>query len=180
MIYISEISNKPLERGNNNNQDQTFDLLEKLNIDFSCVSNDVVETMEECEELDKVLEVEIRKSLLVRNQKKTRYYLVVMPASKRCDMKELALLLDENKLSFASSSDMLSLLNSIPGSLSIMGLINDKDNSVQLVFDKSILDSEYFGCNTGTNKSHLKLKTSDVIDKILPYINHNPIIIDIE
>ena len=128
MINISEISNKALEKGNNKNQDQTFDLLEKLNIEFSCVSNDVVETMEECEKLNKVLGVEIRKSLLVRNQKKTRYYLVVMPAFKRCDMKELALLLDETKLSFASSSDMLSLLNSIPGSLSVMGLINDKDN----------------------------------------------------
>ena len=55
MAYISEISNKPLERGNDKNQDQTFDLLEKINIEFSCVSNDVVETMEECEELLKML-----------------------------------------------------------------------------------------------------------------------------
>ena len=58
MINISEISNKALEKGNNKNQDQTFDLLEKLNIEFSCVSNDVVETMEECEKLNKVIEVQ--------------------------------------------------------------------------------------------------------------------------
>lgn len=179
MSYISEIGTKPLAKGKNPTQDKVFDLLEQLKISYECVENEVVETMEECRELDEVLGTEIRKSLLVRNQKKTRYFLVVMPADKRCNMAALAGKLGEAKLSFASEDAMVSLLGCHPGSASVMGTINDTDGRVQVVFDKSVASAEWFGCNTGINTAHLKLKTGDVLNKFLPEIHHKAMIISL-
>lgn len=179
MTYISQISTKPLAKGKNPTQDKVFDLLEQLKIPYECVENDVVKTMEECQELDEMLGTEIRKSLLVRNQKKTKFYLVVMPADKRCNMADLAQKLGETKLSFASEDAMVSLLGCHPGSASVMGTINDTDNRVQVVFDKTVASAEWFGCNPGINTAHLKLKTEDVLKKFLPEIHHKAMIISI-
>lgn len=179
MTYISELSTKQLAKGKNSTQDKVFDLLEQLKIPYECVENDVVETMEECMELNEALGTEIRKSLLVRNQKKTRFFLVVMPAAKRCNMANLAGKLGETKLSFASEDTMVSLLGCHPGSASVMGTINDTDNQVQIVLDKSVAAAEWFGCNPGINTAHLKLKTEDLLNKFLPEIHHKPMIISL-
>lgn len=179
MTYISEIQKTALEKGHNETQDRAFALLEELNIPFECVENEVVETMEECKELDEALGTEIRKSLLIRNQKKTRYYLVVMPAAKRCNMGDLSWKLGEGKLSFASEQAMMDLLGAHPGSASIMGIINDTEDAVQVVFDQSVTKEEWFGCNTGINTAHLKLKTEDVLKKILPALHHKPMIVSL-
>lgn len=179
MAYISEIRTEAIEKGKNSTQDKVFDLLAQLNIPYECVENDVVDTMEECKELDDALGTQIRKSLLVRDQKKTRYYLVVMPADKRCNMAALAGKLGENKLSFASEDAMVELLGCHPGSASIMGTVNDTDNRVQIIFDRSVASEEWFGCNTGINTAHLKLRTEDVLHKLLPEIHHKAQIISL-
>lgn len=172
MSFISEISTTQLAKGKNATQDKVFELLEKLQIPYECVENDVVETMEECKELDEVLGTEIRKSLLVRDQKKLRFYLVVMPAEKRCNMAALAQKLGEAKLSFASENSMLELLDCHPGSASVMGTINDTENRVQVVVDKEVAEDEWFGCNPGINTAHLKIHTKDLLDKVLPEMHH--------
>ena len=179
MLYISEVSTKQLSKGKNPTQDKVFSLLEELKIPYECVENDVVETMEECKALDDTLGTEIRKSLLVRNQKKTRYFLVVVPADKRVNMKELAQKLGAGKLSFASGDSMEKYLGCQPGSASVMGTINDEENVVQVVFDEEVAGEEWFGCNAGINTSHLKLKTEDVLNKILPHIDHNATVISV-
>lgn len=63
-------------------------------------------------------------------------------------------------------------LNITPGSLSLMGLIFDKDKKVHLVIDREVLDEEYFGCHPCINTSTLLMKTSDVKEKILPALGH--------
>ena len=62
--------------------------------------------------------------------------------------------------------------NICPGSLSLMGLIFDKEKKVHLVIDKEVLDEEYFGCHPCINTSTLLMKTSDVKEKILPALGH--------
>jgi len=63
-------------------------------------------------------------------------------------------------------------LNITPGSLSLMGLIFDKEKKVHLVIDKEVLDEENFGCHPCINTSTLLMKTSDVKEKILPALGH--------
>ena len=82
-------------------------------------------------------------------------------------------------LSFASGELMEEHLGTKPGSASVMGLINDEDDYVQLIVDKEVADEEWFGCNTGINTSHLKLKTADLLNKFLPQIRHKAKIMEL-
>jgi len=171
-MYISEISTTQIAKGKDATQDKVFDLLDELKIPYECVENDVVEAMEECKEIDEKLGTEIRKSIFLCNRKKTAFFLVIMPAEKRLSMSELGQKL--GKLSFASEEYMMQYLGCHPGSVSVMGVINDTQGKVQVVVDKEVADEEWFGCNPGINTAHLKLKTNDVLKKFLPKTGHFP------
>ena len=62
-----------------------------------------------------------------------------------------------------------------PGSVSILGLMNDKENNVKLYIDRDVLKGEYIGCHPCINTSSLRMKTSDIIEKFLPAVGHEPI-----
>ena len=64
-----------------------------------------------------------------------------------------------------------------PGSVSVMGLQNDAENRVRLLIDEDVLKEEYVGCHPCRNTSSLKLKTSDLLEKVLPAVHHQPVII---
>ena len=70
-------------------------------------------------------------------------------------------------------------LHESPGSASIMGLVNDEDEYVQLIIDKEVADAEWFGCNPGINTAHLKIKTDDLLKKFLPKIYHRSKIVEL-
>lgn len=171
MIYISEISNvAPTECGPT--EKKVYKLLDKLKIPFERVDNDVVEAMEECKEIDKALGTEIRKSIFLCNKKKTSFFLVVLPAEKSLDTAALEKKIGVSHLSFASGELMEKHMGCLPGSASVMGLVNDEDDYVQLIVDKEVADEEWFGCNPGVNTAHLKMKTTDLLNKFLPQIHH--------
>ena len=67
---------------------------------------------------------------------------------------------------------MLEYLDIKPGAVSIMGLMNDKENNVKLLVDEDVLKDEYIGCHPCVNTSSLKLRTKDVFDKYLKAVNH--------
>ena len=158
---------------------KVFSILQKLGIPFQRVDNDVVETMEECKEINQVLGAEIRKSIFLCNRKKTSFFLVVMPAEKSLNVKALGKQIGVSGLSFASGELMEKHLGAKPGSASVMGLVNDEDDYVQLIMDKEVAEAEWFACNTGINTSHLKLRTGDLLNKFLPHIGHKPEIIEL-
>lgn len=105
-------------------------------------------------------------------RKKTSFFLVVLPAGKSLDTASLGSKLGVSKLSFASAESMTEFLGALPGSASVMGLINDEDDYVQLIIDKEVTDEEWFGCNPGINTAHLKMRTADLLGKFLPKIHH--------
>lgn len=68
---------------------------------------------------------------------------------------------------------MLKYLDIEPGSVSIMGLMNDKDHAVKLLIDEVVFKDEFLGCHPCVNTSSLKLRTEDVIKKFLPAVGHD-------
>lgn len=178
-IYISEISTTAPAKGTNPIKDQVFSMLDKLHIPYERVENDAVETMDECKEIDQALGTEIRKSIFLCNQKKTSFFLVVMPAEKQLDTAAFAKKIGVSHLSFASGELMEKYLGTTPGSASVMGLIHDEDEYVQLVIDKEVAQEEWFGCNPGINTDHLKIRTEDLLKKFLPKIYHRAKIIEL-
>ena len=95
--------------------------------------------MEACLEIDKILEATVCKNLFLTNRQHTEYYLLMMPGDKVFKTKELPAQLGCARLSFAPSEFMLKYLDIEPGAVSLMGLMNDKDNKVQLVVDEDVM-----------------------------------------
>lgn len=151
---------------------KAYDLLDKLNIDYTYVDHEKADTMEALNEVNEVLGVSICKNLFLCNRQKTKFYLLLMPGDKPFKTKEISSQIGSARLSFASAEDMERYLNVTPGSASVLGLMNDKENDVALLIDEDVLKDEFFGCHPLVNSSSLKFKTSDLIEKILPEIKH--------
>lgn len=178
-MYISEITNEKPTEFASDLEKEVYNKLEELNIEYDRVDNDVVESMEECIEISNKLGAEIRKTIIVCNRQKTDFYLVILPADKRFDSKLFSQKMECARVSFASGEDMESLLGVAPGSATVMSLVKDKENKVKVIIDEEVAKEEYFSCNTGANTRHIKIKTSDLIEKILPELNHEPTIISL-
>lgn len=172
-------SSRPTDSNRLDKEYKTYDLLEKLNIPFLRLDHEATATIDSCHEVDQILNIEICKNLFLCNSQKTNFYLLVMPGNKRFDTKILSKQLGTARLSFAKPEFMERYLNITPGSVSVLGLMNDWNNQVQLLIDKDILKQEYFGCHPCVNTSSLKVKMSDIIERFLPNVNHKPIFVDL-
>ena len=161
------------EAGREDREIRVYDLLDKLGIEYIRTDHERTDTMEECNEIDKVLEVLICKNLFLCNRQKTNFYLLMMPGDKPFKTKELSSQINSARLSFASAEDMEKYLDIKPGAVSVMGLMNDHDNMVQLLVDEDVLKGEYFGCHPCVNTSSMKLKTEDVFTKYLKAVHHD-------
>ena len=159
---------------------RVYDLLDKLAMWYQRVDHAPADTMEVCNEIDKVLGATICKNLFLCNRKKTKFYLLMMPGDKGFKTKELSGQHGIRRLSFASAEDMEKLLDITPGSVSVMGLMNDKDNVVQLLVDEDVLEGEYLGCHPCMNTSSLKLRTKEVFDVFLPHVKHEALIVHLD
>lgn len=149
-----------------------YELLDKLQIPYERIDHEAAQTMEACEEIDKMLGVTMCKNLFLRNQQKTCFYLLLMPGDKKFMTKILSKQLGISRLSFAEAEFMEQYLNITPGSVSVMGLMNDKENLVNLLIDQDILEAEYIGCHPCVNTSSMKIKTRDILEKFLQHTGH--------
>ncbi len=126
---------------------RTYDFLDKLGIEYLRTDHEPANNMEACNGIDAVLGVLICKNLFLCNRQKTNFYLLMMPGDKKFKTKELSSQIGSARLSFADPEDMLKYLDIEPGAVSIMGLMNDKENAVQLLIDDDILKGEDLGCH---------------------------------
>ena len=140
---------------------RVYDLLDQLGISYLRTDHEAAGTMEDCNEIDRILDVLICKNLFLCNRQKTKFYLLMMPGDKPFKTKEY----------------MEEYLDITPGSVSIMGLMNDTDNQVQLLVDEEVLQGEFLGCHPCVNTSSLKLGTKDVFEKFLPAVHHEYVVV---
>ena len=98
-----------------------------------------------------------------------------MPGDKPFKTKDLSAQIQSSRLSFAKPEYMEKYLNITPGSVSILGLMNDSEKKVNLLIDEDILKEPYFGCHPCINTSSLKFTTEDLIGKVIPALEHKPI-----
>lgn len=136
-------------------------------------------TMEACAEIDKVLQAPTCKNLLLCNRQKTQYYILLIPGDKVFKTSVLSKQIGSSRLSFASGEDMEELLDITPGSLSVLGLMNDPENRVTLLIDKPVLEGEYYGCHPCMNTTTLRLKTRDLMETVIPAMCHVPVFVDL-
>ena len=153
---------------------QSYDLLDSLGVHYQRIDHEAAMTMEACAEIDRVLDATICKNLLLCNRQCTSFYLLMIPGDKVFKTSELSKQIGSSRLSFAKPEYMEQFLNITPGSVSVLGLMNDKENQVQLLIDEDVLKGEFFGCHPCINTSSLRLRTADLMEKIIPAMGHEP------
>ena len=158
---------------------KVYDFLDSLGVPFVRVDHEAVMTIEACKGIDETLGITINKNLFLCNRQKTAFYLLLLPGGKALKTKELSAQIPTSRLSFGSGEDMERLLNVTPGSATVMGLLFDPENKVQLVIDEDILKEEYMGCHPCINTSSIRFKTQDFLDKIVGALHHDYIVVNL-
>lgn len=167
------------ESGRLERETATYDLLDQLSIPFDRVDHGPAATIEDCEEIDKVLGVQMCKNLFLCNRQKTQFYLLLIDGQKPLRTKDLSQQLGVARLSFADGSFMEEFLHISPGAVSVMGLMNDTEQRVQLVIDRPVAEAEWLGCHPCVNTSSLRMRMDDVLERFLPQVGHAPIVVDL-
>ena len=160
-------------------QQEVLRLLEKLHIPYQYVTHDAANTMEDCLAISEALNVAVCKNLFLTNRQQTAFYLLCMPADKPFKTKDLSAQIGSARLSFAPPEKMEELLGVSPGSASVLALVNDRDNRVQLLLDRSTYQAAYFGCHPCLNTGTVRMETSDLLNLFLPYVGHRATIVDL-
>lgn len=155
-------------------EQRCYKLLDELGLEYwRCDHPDAnANTMEDCKEIDSILEAVVCKNLVLCNRQHTQFYLLMMPGDKKFKTKELSSQIGSARLSFAEAEYMEELMDVTPGSASILGLMNDKDNRVQLLVDEDVLAGEFVGCHPCINTTSLKLYGKDMFGPLLKAMNH--------
>lgn len=163
--------------GRQDREKRAYAFLDGLGVAFERTDHpdEPATTMEACAKIDAVLDVRICKNLFLCNRQKTNFYLLIMPGDKPFKTKELSKQMGISRLSFADEDAMIELLDLYPGSVSVLGLMNDREHRVQLVIDEDVLKEEFFGCHPCVNTSSVRFKTSDLTGKIIPALKVSPI-----
>ena len=158
---------------------RVYDFLDNLGIDYSRVDHEAAMTMDACAAIDGVLETTMCKNLMLCNRQCTDFYILLIPGDKKFKTSVLSKQIGSSRLSFADGQYMEQFLDITPGSLSVLGLMNDKENRVRLLIDKDVLTGEYIGVHPCVNTASLKLKTSDLVEKIIPAMGHEPTYVEL-
>lgn len=158
---------------------RTYDLLDSLGVPYTRVDHDALPTIEACREVDQLLSTEICKNLFLRNAQKTDFYLLLMPGNKKFKTSLLSKQIGSARLSFGEADFMEEFMDLTPGSVTVLGLMNDREKRVRLLIDKDVLKQEFFGCHPCINTSSLKLLTKDLTDRILPALSHPFTVVDL-
>ena len=160
-------------------EERCYDLLDRLGIAYTRVDHEHADTIEACKEIEKLLGCEICKNLFLTNRQMTEVWLLLMPGEKPFKTKLLSKQIGSARLSFASPEQMLRYLDITPGSVSVLGLMNDSEKKVRLLIDRDLLSQESIGMHPCINTSSLCVKTADLTEKLLPAMEHEPTIVDL-
>jgi Ala-tRNA(Pro) deacylase len=136
-----------------------YDLLDRLGLTYDRADHDAADTIEACAAVEDVLGAGICKNLF--------------------RTKDLSHQIGSARLSFAAPEHMLELLDITPGSVSVLGLMNDHDGRVRLLIDRDLLKDAYLCCHPCINTSTLKLRMADAIDVLIPAMKHAPTYVDL-
>lgn len=172
MFYVSEIKTDAPEAFKTSLQQKVYQVLAELKIPYKRVDTDEAITMEDCVQINAKLDMDMVKTLFLCNKKKTLFYLFITTDKKPFDTKKFCEALEIPRVSFAPQELFEEILETKIGAATIYSVLDDWDKTIQVIFDQEVADSEYYGCSDGTTTGYMKVKTEDILTKILPHSRH--------
>ena len=160
---------------------RVYDFLDSLGVRYKRIDHEEAMTMEACEEIDRTLGegAAICKNLFLCNRQETEFYLLLIPGEKPFKTKYLSAQIGSSRLSFGKPEYIEKFLDITPGSVSVLGLMNDQEKKVRLLIDEDVLTKPYFACHPCINTSSLRFDMKDLTEKIIPAMGHEPTIVNL-
>lgn len=154
------------------NKQEIYDFIKSKNIWHEITEHKAVFNMNELSEIEVPYPEYDAKNLFVRDDKKRNYYLITVKGDKRVDLKEFRRQNNTRPLSFASEQELMSIMNLIVGSVTPLGMLNDKELKVAFYLDKDFLNGkQIIGIHPNENTATLWLKVEDLISIIKEHGN---------
>lgn len=172
-------TSKPAPEGRPQKEIDSFELLEQLNIPYAWLDHEIKMTIADCADIDQILEIELCKNLFLCTKAKDRFFLLMMPGTKKFVTKNVSRIVETSRLEFAPEEYMQRYMNLTPGSVSVMGLMYDTEQNIQLLVDRDILKNKYIGCHPCVNTASFRILAEDFMQKLLPALHHEAIILDL-
>lgn len=176
-FFVGPTLNNPPDSFQSDTHKRIYQTLSDLQIDFCRVDTDDGTTMESCAFISEGLGAQVVKTILLCNRQQTQLYLYVTSGDKPFVTRDFCSALSISRVSFAPSEMLFERLGTLVGATTVLSLINDTDCRISLVIDQDIIDREWFACADGTTTCFMKMKTSDLLNRFLPYTHHTPQII---
>lgn len=151
-------------------KEKAYKLLDDVGVSYKKYVHPALFTCEDCKKYNVEREGVVGKNLLLRNTNKSSYYLVIMPTTKRADLRLIQAVLGETKLSFASEEDLLKKLNIYSGAVSLLNVSNVDKVELKIIIDKEMLLADKVGFHPNDNTETLVFD-SGAIPKILDFVN---------
>lgn len=170
MFYVSPILTTVPASFQTPLQEKTYQALTELAIPFERVETDEAITMEDCIQIDARLKMEMVKTLFLCNRQKTSFYLFITTGDKTFRSKDFSAAMGIARVSFAPVEMMESLLGTTIGAATVFSVLADSAKEVQLVFDKDVLAHDWYGCSDSTTTGYMKIKTTDIYQRLLPAV----------
>ena len=143
-------------------KEEIYKTLDELNIKYRIVNHKAVFTMEEVIKENIEPYENILKNIFIRDDKKRNYYLVLVCHNKKVNLKELSNKINSRRLSFANEEDLYKYLGLTKGSVSPLGILNDKEHKVTIIIDKDIENIDEVGVHPNINTSTVFMNPKDL------------------
>lgn len=179
MIYVGTPCASAPTQFRNPFQEKTYEVLEALHIPYERVDTDEAITMEDCAAINERLNMKMVKTLFLCNRQQTAFYLFITVGDKPFRSKDFSTALEVARVSFAPSEQMEQMLGTKIGAATVFSVLMDTARDVQIVFDQDVLNESWYGCSDGTTTGYMKIKTEDILHKLLPYAKHTYTVISV-
>ncbi len=179
MINISKVQTTAPLTFKTELQEKVYRTLTELNISYERVDTDEIITMEDCISVNEQLDMKMVKTLFLCNRQQTEFYLFITCGDKPFRSKDFSTALSVSRVSFAPAELMETMLGTKIGAATVFGILLDTENKIKVIFDKDVLNEEYYGCSDGTTTGYMKVKTEDIFQKFMKYAGHIPSVIEV-
>lgn len=178
MFFVSDIQRTAPDVCKTPLQKLVYQTLAQLHIPFERVDTDEAISIEDCVLIDAKLEMKMVKTLFLCNRQQTVFYLFITQGEKFFRSKEFSNALGVPRVSFAPAEKMDAMLGTRVGAATVFSVLVDRENKIQIVFDKDVLGEEWYGCSDGTTTGYMKIRTDFIVCHIFPFAKHIPIVIE--
>ena len=146
----------------NYDKEATLAYLDAQGIAYEKMEHKAVFTMEEMDEVGISAKGGVVKNLFLRDGKGKHHFLVVVPEEKRVNLSDLSAQLNASKMSFASADRLAKYLGVVQGAVSPLGVLNDENHVVEVVFDRDLTHAPKVGVHPNDNTATVWLSFRDL------------------